>query len=324
MNTWLKLVLHPGFFSLVNIFFRICIPVLMAIVIVIFAGFQYEKEPTYKPPSYDYIIVDGQLERSYTLPSTDILFIGDSSCLMGIDVKLLNRMLQGIKSENLCNIGYVGPEGYAQMLINYFTSGHIAKNIIVMLHGVQMKRHPSWEGWAKYIISNKKSLHINRSFISGAQLKIMEIFGGNVFIPLPGLYGKYYGSETNFMRHVKNSTIIDPGGGRCDDSAVGTLFHYEINEAFQIALMRMRKVLSLFKSRVYLIVSPVPNPQTNKSTQEERENAIIKVAKILGIPDQRIIDMPGSLPCNLFSSTTHLAAHGRLLYTEMLAKKFLL
>src|SRR5215813_573698 len=47
------------------------------------------------------IVIEGQIERARTIPEADVLILGDSSALMGIDADDLGRELGGKRVESL-------------------------------------------------------------------------------------------------------------------------------------------------------------------------------------------------------------------------------
>lgn len=149
------------------------------------------------PRALEYAIVEEQLQRSKTIAHADILVVGDSSGLMGVDAPLLGRLLGGKKVENLCTLGYVGPAGYASLLERYFQRGLKAETVILLMHGVSLNRpEKEWEGWQDMVVDERDFRGGAENSWKGVRAKLNEVAFGRLFtLPMPGAWGGFYGTS---------------------------------------------------------------------------------------------------------------------------------
>ncbi|MBF0103585.1 MAG: hypothetical protein HQK77_22020, partial [Desulfobacterales bacterium] len=106
-----------------------------------------------KEYSVDFFIVYHQLERLKSDLPADIIFLGDSSCLTGINPLVLSEKL-GLKVESYCTTAFAGPETYAYMLDILAKIKYPPKQVILAFHPIQFTRSTSWDTWPPMIKSN--------------------------------------------------------------------------------------------------------------------------------------------------------------------------
>jgi hypothetical protein len=271
-----------------------------------------------------------QLRRAATLPPQDLIFVGDSSCLMGIDVPALRRALPGRRIESLCTIGYVGPAGYARMIEAAAARG--APGLLVLvLHPAQFQRDPRWEPWAAFGMPGAQDAlppgamdaldHVRLAWLSPV-----------LYTPLPGPYARYYGGEAALARTLvrRGGSLIDPAAGlraasaatppapTAKVAAAGPV-SYARNPAFEMALATLRPVLAAFgPERVRLLIAPVPDTHHGPGAETARAAAARDIADRLGLPPTSILPTPATLPAADFSTPTHLHRRGARLFTDQL------
>jgi len=279
-----------------------------------------------------------QLQRSRQLGAQDILFIGDSSCLMGIDIPLLRKYLPGRRIDSLCSIGYLGPAGYALMLHNVLTekSAEIGK-IIIVLHPVQYQREKNWDSWVDFVADGGhqiKTENINAIFPTSIKFIESQFLERLIYFPMPQSYGIYYGGRQKFRQIVKDqSSAIDPIRGleyssfadmveKMNDNPYSNYapYTYEISSQFGDAANKLAETVPRFgPDNVFIIISPVPDTMFNSSSQTGYDNAVRHLPELLSIPTNNIIATPPHFPMSWFSSPTHLNIWSREEYTRMLS-----
>jgi hypothetical protein len=317
------------------------IPV-VAIALLILVCFRLSggKELFLRPPSIEHTIVDAQLARMREA-TPQVAFVGDSSCLMGVDAPVLSRSL-GARIENFCTIGYVGPAGYAHMVDELSKRLPPTGAIVVMIHGVQLVRDPSWESWAEYVKTEGVSARLPAPFLTASRYLAWHALDPLVFSVLPGTYGRHYGGEHALFRAVQDGDVVDPSDRNMNKPAIvppfvadpglavpvdapvpenmPNGFRYKPGASFLAATPMLRDALARSGRRAYLVLSPIPGNVEDRTTREQRTQIIGELPGLLGIPPSQVLAMPSTMPPEVSASTTHLAPRGRAIYTTLLAK----
>jgi hypothetical protein len=312
---------------------RQIVPLALLVVIGLLAlHFLYLRNPTRTDTQrlgMDYSIVLEQLHRASTLPKAEIAFFGDSSCLMGIDPLVLERLLAVQPIQSFCLIGFVGPEGYATMLERMIKRGAIPQTLVFMLHPVTFRWNPAWDVWPAFVRNTTEpppALRFPRSALDFAQL---DWLGRALYSPLPGAYGRYYGSESAFRQTMRerNGAAVDPNEGlhttSLDDvklvpRAPAEGADYSTNKAFDDALAVLGRAVKLLpaQTRIYLIIAPVAENFFGPASAAERMASAKQMAALLGIDEQNILETPPTMNAAYFSSYTHLDRWGRQAYSQ--------
>jgi hypothetical protein len=314
---------------------EIKITLILCILLLIVFGLWYRHD-FYDTDFADYsiegIILKEQILRANTLQDTDLLIIGDSSGLMGIDARNLSKQLGGLRVESLCSMAWVGPAGYAEMLEKTYNAGNRPKILMLVFNYAQFDRKSEWEVWEKMAAENP--LHPKHIPAKGAIRQIYaKIIEPVAYNPLPGAYGQFYGDANAFSLFIRNNngTAIDPNAGldvhsldelqqvnanysRKQDVAID----YTANQLFYAKLGDLSKCLPQFDS-VYMLVTPVPDSNYDSGSANTRQLTISKIAELLNVPDNHIMNLPPYLPAYYFSTGTHLNKWGREYYTDLLA-----
>src|SRR5215210_1655169 len=149
------------------------------------------------------ISVYEQILRAGSLGSLDVLLVGDSSCLMGIDPELLSQRL-GQRVASLCSIGYLGPAGYARLLKRFLASGARYKRLVVVMHPESLIRDKSWDAWTDFVDSGGPPTPSdwNLKVRSGLRLIESKLLSPFIRLPMEGVFGQYYGSVETLRRSV--------------------------------------------------------------------------------------------------------------------------
>lgn len=275
------------------------------------------------------IIVYEQMVRTTATGDRDVVFVGDSSCLMGIDFAKLDRLYGG-HTASFCSIAYLGPRGYAKLLNRYFAQGHSASAIVIALHPVQFKRDPGWNKWISFV-DNDGPARDRRKWWLALRTIETNALGKVVYSPLSGTWGNFYGSPASLRNMVRDTGgAIDAGTGLVDIEALRTLaqpvqhakepFDYTPNDEFYSALDELADTLRRFNTeKVYLMITPIYESVFFGTAPEGFRQIRNDIAHRLGIPVNNILDLPPAMHNGAHATLTHLNAYGRDMYTDLVA-----
>lgn len=287
--------------------------------------------------STDLQVVKVQFDRAVRLGAPDLAFVGDSSCLMGIDVPRLHVAFPQHSIESFCTLAFLGPAGYAVMIDRMLDRGVIPGKLVIVLHPTQFQRDARWDSWINLAKDGPSapSQSVLDTVLEYARLKWL---GSVLYAPLPGLYGVYYGSAATFEATIANNhgSAVDPGSGlnirsatefdhsvaAASSAALRTPEPDVLNENFLNALQTLARSIRRFGvERVYLLISPVPGLRYTGQALADRNETARQIARRLAIPMDHVLSLDQSLPAVYFSSTTHMNRWGRERYTASLARR---
>lgn len=288
--------------------------------------------------SVDHMIVRQQVVRLEALQTTDIAFVGDSSCLMGVVPSILEKEL-GMSVSNLCTLAYLGPRSYAGFIDKLAAKNAPPKAIVVMIHPVQFPRHPSWEGWISYAEGLANTVPAQQTALLGGIDRLRAWLAHVLYTPLPGVYARFYGSDVKFRDFIlERKALIDPNKGLNrtalkefdahrdrQETTVSfgqeTFFETPLNDAFIEALSVLRGAVDRFGAhRVYVAVSPIPPKYYTASYEQTLPVTQGILAHELGIDRSHVLASEPYLEDHYFSSSTHLNRFGRILFSQSMTQ----
>lgn len=287
--------------------------------------------------SVDQIIVRQQFNRSGNGEAANILFLGDSSCLMGIDFAELQISLGSTTVKSLCSMGYVGPAGYGKMLLRQVALAGKPDSLVLFIHPVSFKRDPGWDVWLEIIDAMAREEEPKQHPYKKISQTVQNgLLGTSMFHAMPGRYGMYYGTVWNFARDVEqHGSAIDPGTGlgpafphppipaksvKTGQSKPAAETDYAMNQLFIESLRQLRGNLEqagIDSSRLYLAIAPIPSPGVTEKFKVDREHGITVILNELGMQEKQLIQLPESMENLEFSSATHLNRWGKSYYTQI-------
>jgi len=320
----LSAVSPKALFNALRLLFRGGAPIaLLMLVILSLVHLLYLKDPTrsriFRYLSVDYMIVLEQLKRATTVVRPDVVLIGDSSCLMDVDAQRLSAGL-GRSAESLCTLAYVGPDGYAQLLSKLIERDASPRLVVVILNQAGFQRDASWDSWPAFVknggIFPAPRVQFPQSALDYIRLDLVE---RAVYRPLPGRYATYYGGDLQLSRYIAThrGSAVDPNTGMQPGSAVD----YSMNQQFTQALASLAAVVrQIGAARVLLMISSAPDGTLTPESELQRAETAKRIAAILGLPENNILDTPASMPNAFFSTVTHLNRRGRQVLTGDVVK----
>ena len=309
-------------------------PALVAAALTLAAAWRYDSNPIDTDLSalpVAHTIVHEQVER-LAGHDADVALFGDSSCLMGINTEALAAALN-TRVSNYCTVAHPGPGGTARMLQRLPNT----KSIVLAMHAAGFTRDEQWDRWLSYIDGIGGAAASAHSPLKGGLDYVRtQLVGRLVYRPMPGVYGRYYGSADALRTHIRDSggTAIDPQWAlqwptevafkRATASATTTVelqepFDFELNTAFRNSLAQLSVEVAQ-RDNVYLIVTPVPTSIWSDATDSQYQETLDELAAALAISRHKVLNVPPALPDTLFSGRAHLNRWGQLAYTRLLAK----
>lgn len=304
------------------------------------------------------IILRQQFYRAGNGEKANVLFLGDSSGLMGINYSALQEKI-GVSVKSLCAIGYLGPAGYGKLLLRHVESASKPDYVVLVLSPGSFHRDITWEYWVKFLdtlVSEEVTpppllpggLKENIfTTISTVQNIVQNgLLGPWIFKAARGQFGVFYGTYWNYANAVKtNGCLIDPGAGlqpsfshpkinpisdsfpgmTAKDMPILTSKHPE--SATQLLLEACKRLRSdieragIDKSRVFLVITPyLKGSGLDAEFQEHRMRAVAGILNELGLQKNAIVQLPMSLDASEFSTATHLNRWGREVFTQILSE----
>jgi hypothetical protein len=308
------------------------------------AVLKHEDRTRYTVADVGSVSVIEQLLRARSIGPVDVLFIGDSSCLMNIDPGALGRRL-GKRVASLCSVGLIGPAGYAHLLREYADSGSQYQQLVVVLHPETLLWDATlvwWTEWVKRGGPPDAPDAWSDRLVNGLRFIEAKYLGQIVRIPMQGSFALYYGSIESTRATVQGTgTLVQP-----DDTlrfaSMSQFLHWSSqadrsdhpfnelckryraampNEPFNRSLEGLSATLQAMPSRpTKLLLSPVPHDCMDPLISQRLETAKVSIAQRLGSSANiRTVDAPLDLPSSYFGTVSHLNIYGRQLYTELLA-----
>lgn len=282
--------------------------------------------PDYRPVDLDTAKVAAQIGRSNRPIEADLLLAGDSSALMGVNPTAIHAF--GLKIESLATIGFVGPLGQAAILRSQSKArGDRPIPVVLLMHPASY--------YSGAIVDEFQTIAtvgaIRRPWrpVLAARRKMFDNgFHRLRSWPLPGAYGSFYGwAEDAVIWLDRNAgTLIDPTPPlpECAFSKVGPMRHAIDGRVASELEMLGQAMRELSNGDVLFGVTPVPESRSDSSTRVARAELVNAAAAKLGIPTERILALPPTMPDRLFAcSDTHLNAEGREVFSKILTSEVL-
>lgn len=283
--------------------------------------------PPWPALDMDHTVLTHQARASMSASTADILFLGDSSCLMDVDAGKLNEIYEGKHCFlNLGSFMYVGWNGYAAMLERYarVNPGRL-RMVLVFVHPEMLR---GVEPVADYQV-------FLSDFYAGAELRgasslrgqLCRLVGLNIFegrllsrlpLPLSGEYGRFYGFNlalNEFMERHSGSAIDPPqyvpaaGQGNAE---------YRLSTSVRDRCVALKAAVPP-GALLAVALAPVPESFAPPAYASRHQRLLVHWGEQMQA-DAVLTNLPPTLPDSSFASTTHLNAKGSLVYTELLSR----
>jgi hypothetical protein len=301
--------------------------------------------PVESPEYLDDIIIRQKSTAAREAVDPNLLFVGDSSCLMDFSARELERLTPGATSYNLGSLSTLGLPRFAEFTAR-FLAAHTNVQTVALLISPEMVRSGSAgkimtpalpAEWDRSMRALREESNRIRELLE-KQEKREALFGSALAlpfiktqlvarlfeIPYPGELGNTYGfpSGVREFMNAHNGSAVDPSGEFKQTQRRAPSIDPEnltgfAGEPFRQQCEVFRRALP---SGIKLWVGLTPEPagvcETNRVEQVCRT---LQTLKEYLRADGILTNLPATLPDHCFSTTTHLNPGGAREFTHSLA-----
>lgn len=277
----------------------------------------------------DRTILLHQAETSRKPSSAEIIFIGDSSCLMDVSAKQV-RELTGKQTIDLATLSVVDWSVHKQLLNLCFAANpDTVRTVVLLMHPEGLWRQELYSYYTEIMdhYLEEKDFYLRNGFAGRMDRWLgLEIFRGRIQSRcqpalLPEVYGRYYGFTSDLWDFMDqhNGSAIDPH--QFDPAHADGSAEYWLAPALQAASEQFR---AGFPGGVKLIVgiTPVPRSFAREGYPFVREEMLREWGEWLRA-DTLLEGLPPVMDDGLFATVTHLNAQGANQFSRLLAEALL-
>jgi hypothetical protein len=269
-------------------------------------------------------ILQVQIERTATIArDVDVLAVGDSAGLMGIDAPLLGDLLGGKRVEVLNTVAFSGPRGHARMLERFLDSGGRPRRVLLALSGFSLAAMNNWRRWEKMALDGVPQDHPPAALLPGVRARLLSVVGSVLYAPMSGAWGDVYGPPEGFTRFVRahGGSAIEPNGHTGVGPRELSRVIFQPNEPYRKALEPLAAAIErLGAERARLVFMPYAAFYESEEVDERQRETELAFSRVLKLDASRRLDVPAALPDRYFGTQTHLNREGRRVFTEALAR----
>ncbi len=298
---------------------RVFAPPLLGFLLVVVLGKAIEWTghiPARRGFGIEDVILQHQRAASSEASNANLLFVGDSTCLMNLDLSAVPAAGSGIQPLNLGMLSMLPLPSFAELVAEFAqrNPGRPAYVVLLISPGM-VEQEP-----VALSPASSSSAPPRTSFLEIAGLRrLRDLIQGSLPVALPGRYGRFYGFDLGldqFMRQHQGSAI-DPG----ELSRTSKRPHpIEIKEAFREECAAFRAKLPQH-CRLLVGLAPVPREESGGDFPLHHKQLTSELGTLLGT--EQALQLPASYPALLFASSTHLKAQARAAYTRQVWKAVL-
>lgn len=287
------------------------------------------------------VVIFEQYLRTENAKSDEIMFFGDSSCLTGVDVDLMNSLSEQ-KYANYCTLAYLGPKGYSKLLSKIPKTTRPAK-LVYMIHPSSFRRETSWNSWNNFIDTIDKDIE-SRDVFNWKHFTEWVYENGLIhfiFNPMDGPYGIYYGNLESLRESIiSGGMFIDPVRGLDGKVNYSTslikppktsavsykqtcpfLKNLGANAEYWDHLQDLKNFLeSRNINSLYMVVGEVFEKCKTEDYEQDINTIIQKHRDFMGNIEITFINPSENIPFDLYSTSTHLNIYGREVFSRNLLK----
>lgn len=302
--------------------------VLALVALVVRAGVAAGLLPSARPlQDMDHTVLSHQAAAALTAEPAEMLLLGDSSCLMGVEpVRLATRT--GRSSLCLATMSYLGLEAQGRLLAAYARRHRDSPQwVLLLMHPEALRLRETSSYHEALLLSLVEGQRVPDG--PGALAGLQQFFGLSDLrnrvlsrclpVPLAGEFGHFYGFSTDLWRHLQQhrGTAVDPNSFSAAEARGNA--EYRLAKRIEAESHAFRRQLP---AGTRLAVGLTPSPAGFAlANHAETAAGMLRQWEVWLEPDLLLTNLPATLPNGLFASTTHLNGEGRRVFTEALARE---
>lgn len=279
-----------------------------------------------KPPfssDPDSTIIATKVDLARNSPAAQVGFVGDSSCLIDLDVATLESVSQ-LAVVNLGTLSYLSLDSFG-VLAGEFSKGKEAPRIVLVVHPDCLRvtsPSPAHRAILDSALGSGRAALLQTNETLSAYLGFDEfrVRVSDQWIPHPlkGAFGNRYG----FTADLRDSLIHRKGtmdeSARFDARSNHASAEYRLAPRIESECLEFRSKLPE-GSRIRVIVTPVPQSHALKSHETRTREMRSQLEDWLGA-ERPSFDLPLVLPDADFGTVTHLTPEGAVRYSRLVGE----
>lgn len=275
----------------------------------------------------DRTILFHQAEAARQPHSTEVLLIGDSSCLMDVSAPQLTALSGGAYSAlNLGTLSYLDLRAFATMLAAFSSSNQGQPKLVVLLMNPEALRRPSPY---EYTVDALRHFYGGTDYCSPETPPVLCLLGVEIFrgrfwsraapVPLAGRFGRSYGFTHDLWEYLSRhrGSAVDPG--RFDAATAQGNAEYRLAGSLEAASASFRAAVPA-GARLAVGITPLPRSFAGLTHPQVYQRLLSGWNQWIQA-DQVLSNLPSVLPDHLFASATHLNPEGIRIYTRQLSQE---
>ena len=267
----------------------------------------------------DRTIVIHKIEASGSRQDAEVLLMGDSSCLMDLSAVKLTREI-GRPVLNLGALSYLDLNAHATLLRRFVAANpNQLKAVVLLLHPEALRRHAPEEYhtavFDHFVAGKDHATKRNLAHWLGLEFFRSRVLSRALPTPFAGAYGRRYGFSSDLQSYLtrERGSAIDP-----DPKAFQGNPEYRLAPQLEIQ-SRAFKTAVPAGVRLFVAITPVPAGFAPPNYAGQHRQMLEQWSQWLGA-DAALVDLPPTLPNDLFTTTTHLNEAGAAEFTALLAR----
>jgi hypothetical protein len=267
----------------------------------------------------DRTIVIHKIEASGSRQDAEVLLLGDSSCLMDLSAVKLTTGI-GRPVLNLGTLSYLDLNAHGTLLRRFVAANpNQSKAVVLLLHPEALRR-PAPEPYhtdvfEHFVAGQDHVTKRNPAHWLGLEFLRTRVLSRALPTPLGGAYGQRYGFSSDLQLYLTRQR-----GSAVDPDPKG----FQGNPEYRLA-PQLKSQSGAFKTvvppgvKLFVAITPVPAGFAPPNYARQHRQMLEQWSQWLGA-DAALVDVPPTLPDDLFAKTTHLNEAGAAEFTTLLGR----
>lgn len=274
----------------------------------------------------DSVIIGTKGKMAREKDSASVVFVGDSSCLVNVDMATLLEA-GGVRGVNLGLLSYLSIHSFGRIAQEAVKSRGQGRIVLVV--------HPDALRLAAVSLPHEKLLAAIFDDapveIWGSPNPVARILGFDEFRdrvmnriipePLRGAFGAHYGFSGDLEKELLRSRGTMREARTFDPKLETASGEYRLATRIESECRGFRGRLPV-GTRVRIIISPVPASIARKNHENQMDEFQARLESWLGA-DPWVSKMPSVLPDSQFATVTHLLQEASIQYSQVLRERLI-